>query len=489
MLVRLRPRALARVDHEQEEVDPGRARDHRAHEALVAGHVDEGELRAVGQLERGVAERDRDPALALLRQPVGVLAGERADEPGLAVVDVPGGADGQRHLTRSEHGGGDLVGLGVRQRAAVQQQSAVADDADDRRLTVSERLGERLLDRAGEARQLGQRKRAAADAADRLLDLAADRSGQPLRRGREPPRAARSASAAPAPRAARARARGRARASPRARASVSLSARSARWSGWRRSRSTSSARPTTIPACGPPSSLSPEKQTRSEPAARLSRAEGSPSRWTRTPEPRSSTSGSPCRRGDRRQLGHRRLLGEADDAEVRLVHAQQHRGLGPDRALVVGGARAVGRADLAQARARAREHVRDPEAVADLDQLAARDEHLPILGQRREREHHRRRVVVHDQRRLGAGQPPQDAGDVILPRATAAGLQVVLEVRVAAPDLERPLERGLGQRRPSEVRVHDHSRGIQRAPQRGRPGRRQLAQRPLDEIARVMPGL
>ena len=36
MLVRLRPRALARVDHEQEQVDPARAGDHRADEALVA---------------------------------------------------------------------------------------------------------------------------------------------------------------------------------------------------------------------------------------------------------------------------------------------------------------------------------------------------------------------------------------------------------------------------------------------------------------------
>ena len=74
---------------------------------------------------------------------------------------------------------------------------------------------------------------------------------------------------------------------------------------------------------------------------------------------------------DGRELGHRRLLGEADDAEVRLVHAQEDRGLGPDRVLVVGGARAVRRADLAQARARAGEHVRNPEAVADLNQLAA----------------------------------------------------------------------------------------------------------------------
>ena len=36
VLVRLRPRALPGVDHEQEEVDPGRAGDHRPDEALVA---------------------------------------------------------------------------------------------------------------------------------------------------------------------------------------------------------------------------------------------------------------------------------------------------------------------------------------------------------------------------------------------------------------------------------------------------------------------
>ena len=97
VLVRLRPRSLAGVDHEQEEVDAARARDHRADEALVAGDVDDGEARAVRQLERRVAEVDRDPALVLLGQPVGVLAGQRLDERRLAVVDVTRGADGQRH--------------------------------------------------------------------------------------------------------------------------------------------------------------------------------------------------------------------------------------------------------------------------------------------------------------------------------------------------------------------------------------------------------
>ena len=98
VLVRLRPSALAGVDHEEEEVDAARARDHGADEALVSGDVDDREARAVGQLERRVAEVDRDPALVLLGQPVGVLARQRLDERRLAVIDVSRGADGQRHV-------------------------------------------------------------------------------------------------------------------------------------------------------------------------------------------------------------------------------------------------------------------------------------------------------------------------------------------------------------------------------------------------------
>ena len=115
----------------------------------------------------------------------------------------------------------------------------------------------------------------------------------------------------------------------------------------------------------------------------------------------------------------RGLLGEADDPEVRLVHAEQQRRLGADRALVVGRARPVRRPHLDEARAGAREHVRDAEAVADLDQLAARDDHLASLGERGEREQHRRRVVVDDERGLGAREPPEERprGDPAASRA------------------------------------------------------------------------
>ena len=62
----LRARAFAGIDDEQEEIDPGRARHHRAHEALVAGDVDHRQPPPTRQLERRVAELDRDPARLFL---------------------------------------------------------------------------------------------------------------------------------------------------------------------------------------------------------------------------------------------------------------------------------------------------------------------------------------------------------------------------------------------------------------------------------------
>jgi len=49
--------------------------------------------RPVAELERRVAEVDRDAAALFLGQAIRVLPGQRTDEPGLPVVDVPGGTD------------------------------------------------------------------------------------------------------------------------------------------------------------------------------------------------------------------------------------------------------------------------------------------------------------------------------------------------------------------------------------------------------------
>ena len=58
--------------------------------------------RPEGSVRLRVAELDRDPARALLGQPVGVDAGQRPDQRGLAVVDVAGGAERQRRRRSSE---------------------------------------------------------------------------------------------------------------------------------------------------------------------------------------------------------------------------------------------------------------------------------------------------------------------------------------------------------------------------------------------------
>ena len=390
MLERLRPRTFLRVDHEQEEVDPGRAGDHRADEALVARHVDEREPAAVRQLERRVAEVDRDAARLLLGQAVGVLAGERPHEPRLAVVDVAGGADRQRHARTAAATSSTLV---VRERAAVEQQAAVADDPDHRRLVPAQRFRERLS------------------------SIAQANDGSSASGSAPPPTRATVSSTSPPTAAARRSARARTAARvlvqhPQhrdlAQRAVGLEVEQQRsfergeaeLVDAQRAVQRMAAQPLDrgrrgrrrSPACGPPSSLSPLKQTRSAPAASASargRLVGEVERARRSRDRRAAA--GRAARATAASSAHGRLLGEADDAEVRLVHAQEQRGLARDRALVVGGARAVRRADLDQARARAREHVRDAEAVADLDQLAARDEHLAALGERREREQHRRR--------------------------------------------------------------------------------------------------
>jgi hypothetical protein len=93
VLARLGHYAVVGRDHQQEDVDAARARDHVAHKALVSGDVDDAQLRARGQLQLGVAQLDGDAAFLLLLEAVGIDAGERLDEGGLAVVDVAGGAE------------------------------------------------------------------------------------------------------------------------------------------------------------------------------------------------------------------------------------------------------------------------------------------------------------------------------------------------------------------------------------------------------------
>ena len=141
--------------------------------------------------------------------------------------------------------------------------------------------------------------------------------------------------------------------------------------------------------------------------------------------------------------------------------------------------------DLDEPRSRASQDVRDPEAVADLDQLAARDEHVASLGERGEREQHRGGVVVDHERGLGTGQPAEQLDEVILPRAACAELDVVLQVRVAGPDLGHARQRIRRQRRPPEVRVHEHAGRVDHAAQARAARIRKLRERGFDEVTRI----
>ena len=170
-----------------------------------------------------------------------------------------------------------------------------------------------------------------------------------------------------------------------------------------------SARPTISPACGPPTSLSPLNVTRSAPAASRSagrRLVGQPE--GRGVEQRAAAEVVDDDRavlvGEPRELDRIGRLDEAGLREVRRMDAQDD-GRPPvgERRLEVGGAGPVRRPDLDEPRAGPADDLRDPDAAADLDELAARDGDAAPAGQP-DRERQRRGVVVRDERVLGAGQ-------------------------------------------------------------------------------------
>ena len=66
--------------------------------------------------------------------------------------------------------------------------------------------------------------------------------------------------------------------------------------------------------------------------------------------------------------------------------------------------RAVGRAHFDQSRARARHDLRHAKRAANLDELAARHDHLATVRQRIQHEQHRGGIVIDDRRVLRAGQ-------------------------------------------------------------------------------------
>ena len=104
-----------------------------------------------------------------------------------------------------------------------------------------------------------------------------------------------------------------------------------------------------------------------------------------------------------------------------------------------------------------RDDLRDPDAAADLDELATRDTTTPPRRPASPTASAQGRGVVrHDQRVLGAGQGAEMLLGAVEAPAAAAGRLVELEVAVRRRGGHGGHARGARPRRTSEVRVEDH---------------------------------
>ena len=359
------------------------------------------------------------PRRLLLGQAVGVGAGEGQDEGRLAVVDVAGGGDDVQVRSASaaraiDRGRAQRV-VGRVDGAQVEHRAALVHPGDDRPVGGPQRGGW-SPSTATPADGISSPGSVPPPVTARRVD---DRRRRPRASAR-----ARSSSTRPGghpPEAGwpRPRRRGRRGRCPAGRRAPARRAAGPGPGGGGRRPPTRSARPAMIPAWGPPSSLSPENVTRAAPAARVWRT---PARPAATAAGRRPATGRRRRagpsRGRRRRAGRGRpasatvgRLGEAGDPVVGLVDLQQQAdvvgvGHGP---LVVGEAGAVRGAHLDEAGPGRGQDLGDPEAAADLHQLAPGHDDVPAAGQRGQGQQDGGGAVVDDEGGLGAAGPGQQA--------------------------------------------------------------------------------
>ena len=186
VLARLRHDAVVgRDDHEKRSMPVAPATIVRTKRSWPGTSTTESRGRRARQ--RRVAELDRDAARLLLGgQPIGVDAGERRDERGLAVIDVTGSAEGQRrHRARARR----TAAAARSASASVSVRTSSSRRPSAKRPTTGGSPLRSAGARAGSTATAGpgsssQRQRAAADLRRRGDDLAAAALGQPRRRAR-----------------------------------------------------------------------------------------------------------------------------------------------------------------------------------------------------------------------------------------------------------------------------------------------------------------
>jgi hypothetical protein len=122
--------------------------------------------------------------------------------------------------------------------------------------------------------------------------------------------------------------------------------------------------------------------------------------------------------------------GEAGDAKVGGVDAEEEFGARREGALVIGDAGAISGPYFADDRAAGGHDVRDAEAVANFDELAAGDDDFGVFGEGVEDQEDGGGVVVDDDGGFGAGGEGEEAGDVSVTLAALAGREVEFEIGV-----------------------------------------------------------
>ena len=94
-----------------------------------------------------------------------------------------------------------------------------------------------------------------------------------------------------------------------------------------------------------------------------------------------------------------------------------------------------------------------------------------------------RRVIERAREEIRAGSDPGDLGERL-----RAGVEVVLEVRVAGGRGAHALDGSLGQRGAAQVRVHDHAGRVQHAAMPRPPGLLELGAQAFAQVAGIRPG-
>ncbi len=179
---------------------------------------------------------------------------------------------------------------------------------------------------------------------------------------------------------------------------------------------------------------------------------------------------------------------EAFDEVVGRVHLQDERSVRADRPLIVREHGPVGRAHLTDPGSGGLQQVRQPESVADLDQLATADDDLAPGGQRRGSQGQRGGVVVDHVHRTGRWHRPGKSRKRA--RATSAALarhQVELHVCAARRGLYR-VPRGGRQRRAAKVGVHQNAGRVDHRGEGGGDRRQRVRRGVGDGLRADIPG-